>query len=180
MFASSEDAGFPESTEAVLLDAVSQALAELNVFREREGAEIAAEMSRHNGQVAVVALEMELIRDSALAAFQNRLTERLKDLLKGAQVDPQRLAQEAAILADRSDIGEELARLKIHAAQLAVLLDEGGEADEIRSHDDIHADGRDIERPRHRRQCRRYDRRVEVLHEQRAGDDECHHPHPWS
>jgi uncharacterized protein (TIGR00255 family) len=49
-------------------------------------------------------------------------------LLKGAQLDPQRLAQEAAVLADRSDIGEELARLKIHSAQLAGLLDAGGEA----------------------------------------------------
>ncbi len=127
MFAATEDAGFPEGTEAVLLDAVGQALSELNAFREREGAEIAAEMARHNGQVAAVAAEMEAIRDGALAAFQNRLAERLKDLLKGPQVDPQRLAQEAAILADRSDIGEELTRLKIHAAQLAGLLEEGGE-----------------------------------------------------
>ncbi len=127
MFAGSEDSGLAEGTESVLLDAVSQALSELNMFREREGAEIAAEMSRHNAQVAAVAAEMEAIREGALAAFQNRLAERLNDLLKAAQVDPQRLAQEAAILADRSDIGEELARLKIHAAQLAVLLDEGGE-----------------------------------------------------
>ena len=48
-------------------------------------------------------------------------------MAKGIQVDPQRLAQEAAILADRSDIGEELARLKIHSGQLAALLDAGGE-----------------------------------------------------
>ncbi|MGA3188892.1 MAG: DUF1732 domain-containing protein, partial [Bryobacteraceae bacterium] len=50
-----------------------------------------------------------------------------RELLKGIQIDPQRLAQEAAILADRSDIGEELARLRIHAAQLTGLLDHGGE-----------------------------------------------------
>ena len=127
MFAATEDTSLPEGIEEVLLDAASQALNELNAFREREGAEIATEMSRHNGQVAAVALELEAIREGALAAFQNRLSERLKDLLKDVQVDPQRLAQEAAILADRSDIGEELARLKIHAAQLAKLLDEGGE-----------------------------------------------------
>ena len=63
----------------------------------------------------------------ATAAFQNRLLERLKELLHGAQVDAQRLAQEAAFLADRSDIGEELARLRIHSTQLAALLDAGGE-----------------------------------------------------
>jgi uncharacterized protein (TIGR00255 family) len=127
MFAATEEVGLPEGTEAALLDAVGQALDELNSFREREGAEIAAEMVRHNAQVAMVAAEVELIREGAAAAFQNRLAERLKELLKGAQVDPQRLAQEAAILADRSDIGEELVRLRIHAAQLAELLNEGGE-----------------------------------------------------
>jgi uncharacterized protein (TIGR00255 family) len=76
----------------------------------------------------VLAEEMEKIRAGAQEVFQNRLTERLKELLNGVQVEPQRLAQEAAILADRSDIGEELARLKIHASQLAGLLDAGGES----------------------------------------------------
>ena len=100
---------------------------ELNAFRAREGAEIGAEMRTHNARVAAVAEEMERIRVGAAGAFQARLSERLKELLKGAQIDPQRLAQEAAILADRSDIGEELARLKIHSAQLAALLEAGGE-----------------------------------------------------
>ncbi len=70
---------------------------------------------------------MERIRGTAQAAFQARLSDKLRELLKGVQVDPQRLAQEAAILADRSDIGEELARLKIHSGQLGELLDGGGE-----------------------------------------------------
>ena len=49
-------------------------------------------------------------------------------MLGGAALEPQRLVQEAAILADRSDVGEELSRLKIHAAHLEELLDNGGEA----------------------------------------------------
>jgi uncharacterized protein (TIGR00255 family) len=84
-------------------------------------------MAGHNAQAAAAAVEMEAIRAGATEAFHNRLNERLKELLKGAQVDPQRLAQEAALLAERSDIGEELARLKIHSAQLGALLDGGGE-----------------------------------------------------
>jgi uncharacterized protein (TIGR00255 family) len=127
MFAEAGESQTPEGTEAVVLDALSEALNELNAFRSREGAEIAAEIRGHNLRVAAGAEEMERIREGATAAFENRLAERLKDLLKGAQIDPQRLAQEAAILADRSDIGEELARLKIHSAQLAGLLDSGGE-----------------------------------------------------
>ena len=126
VFAANE-ASLPEETEATLLDALAEALHQLNAFREREGAEIAAEMQKHGAQVCASAEQMEEIRTSALSVFHNRLGEKLKELLKGAQVDPQRLAQEAAILADRSDIGEELARLKIHARQLAALLSSGGE-----------------------------------------------------
>jgi uncharacterized protein (TIGR00255 family) len=128
MFLESGEAEPQAGLEAELLDALREALDQLNAFRAREGAEIAAEMRGHNGQVAAAAQEMEHIRAGSTAVFQNRLSERLKELLKGLQIDPQRLAQEAAILADRSDIGEELSRLKIHSAQLAGLLDAGGEA----------------------------------------------------
>ena len=53
--------------------------------------------------------------------------ERLNSLLAGASVEPQRLVQEAAILADRSDITEEIHRLSIHSRQLGELIDKGGE-----------------------------------------------------
>jgi uncharacterized protein (TIGR00255 family) len=118
----------PEGAEAGLMEALEAALGQLNEFRTREGAEIAAEMQRHNASVAATTTEMEQVRETASAAFQQRLSDRLKELLKGAQIDPQRLAQEAAILADRSDIGEELARLKIHSSQLGGVLQAGGEA----------------------------------------------------
>jgi len=127
MFGEAGESQAPEGAEAAVLGALGEALEELNAFRAREGAEIGEEMKGHNARVAAGVEQMEQIRTGAVPAFQNRLSERLKDLLKGVQIDPQRLAQEAAILADRSDIGEELARLKIHAAQLAGLLDAGGE-----------------------------------------------------
>jgi uncharacterized protein (TIGR00255 family) len=124
----SESSEPPAGTESEILEALGAALDELNQFRSREGAEIGREMSGHNTRLIALAEEMEKIRANAQDVFQNRLAERLKDLLKGVQLDPQRLAQEAAVLADRSDIGEELARLKIHAGQLAMLLEAGGES----------------------------------------------------
>ena len=127
MFGEAESTELPGGAEAAMLDALGAALDELNQFREREGAEIGKEMRAHNCRVTAAAEEMERLRANAPEVFQNRLAERLKDLIKGVQVDPQRLAQEAAILADRSDIGEELARLKIHSGQLATLLEAGGE-----------------------------------------------------
>jgi uncharacterized protein (TIGR00255 family) len=53
---------------------------------------------------------------------------RLSELLKGAQVDPIRLAQEASILAERGDVSEELARLRSHVEQFGKLLTGAGEA----------------------------------------------------
>ena len=70
---------------------------------------------------------MEQIRSGATAAFQKRLQDRLSELLRGSNVEPQRLAQEAALLADRSDISEELIRLKTHAAESEELVRAGGE-----------------------------------------------------
>ncbi len=113
MFNEGDESEPPAGAETALLDALTVALDELNVFRAREGATIAAEVRANNDRVASAAEQMERIRGGATAAFQTRLHERLRDLLKGAQIDPQRLAQEAAILADRSDINEELSRLKM-------------------------------------------------------------------
>ena len=70
---------------------------------------------------------MEEIRAGAIPAFQKRLRERLADLLYSTSLDPQRLAQEAALLADRSDVSEELVRLRTHAKQLDAILAGTGE-----------------------------------------------------
>jgi uncharacterized protein (TIGR00255 family) len=117
-----------EAFEATLVELVEQALETLNRFREREGREIAAEILERSAQIRRSAARMEEIRSGALPAFQKRLEERLSELLRGASLEPQRLAQEAALLADRSDISEELNRLKTHAAELEALIRTGGEA----------------------------------------------------
>jgi uncharacterized protein (TIGR00255 family) len=123
-------AGGEEVEEAVakaVLEAAAEALVLLNAFREREGAAIAQEMRQRCRNVCDLVTRMEEIRAGAGAAFHKRLKEKLADLLAGAAMEPQRLAQEAAVLADRSDISEELVRLKTHAAQLDALLSGDGE-----------------------------------------------------
>ena len=113
--------------EQPLLEATAEALDLLNRFREREGAATVAEMRERCVSLGELAEQMEKIRAHATGAFQKRLSERLRELLRGAGLDPQRLAQEAALLAERSDISEELTRLKTHAAQLEKLLSGEGE-----------------------------------------------------
>ena len=116
-------------TEAAkaILETAGEALVLLNAFREREGAAIAGEMRQRCQSVLGLVGRMEEIRAGASAAFHKRLKEKLADLLEGAGMEPQRLAQEAALLADRSDISEELVRLRTHAAQLDAMLGGDGE-----------------------------------------------------
>ncbi len=121
------EAEVDEGVEKALVEAMQEALGLLNAFREREGAAMAAEMLQRCAAIGDMVVEMEGIRSRAVALFHKRLQERLKDLLKGAGLEPQRLAQEAALLADRSDVSEELLRLKTHAAQLERLLTGSGE-----------------------------------------------------
>ena len=115
-----------EVAKAVLA-AAAEALVLLNAFREREGAAMAQEMRQRCQNVGGLVSRMEEIRAGAGTAFHKRLREKLADLLAGAAMDPQRLAQEAALLADRSDIAEELLRLRTHAAQLDAMLSGDGE-----------------------------------------------------
>ena len=115
----------PAGFEAELLNLLEQALSTLNDFRTREGAELVEVMRGHAQAIAATALQIESIRGGATEAFHSRLRERLSDLLGGVNLDPQRLATEAAMLADRSDIGEEISRLKIHARQVEELLTSG-------------------------------------------------------
>ena len=116
-----------EPLSEALTECVEEALDGLNTFRDREGAAIAAEMRERGRRVQDLAAAMEEVRSRATSVFHARLKEKLGELLLGNAVDPQRLAQEAAILADRSDISEEVMRLKTHAAQLLVLLATVGE-----------------------------------------------------
>ena len=127
MLAGEMDSALDNSAEADVLATLADAIAELNRFRAREGAALVDAVRGHNRAIEARAAELDQIRAQAVPLLRDRLEERLRELLRGSSPDPQRLLQEAAVLADRSDISEEIARLKIHAAQLAALLDASGE-----------------------------------------------------
>lgn len=116
-----------ESFEPALVSVLEEALDALNRFRDREGGEMAAEILDRAARIRDGVERMEKIRAGAIPAFQKRLQERLAELLRGPGIEPQRLAQEAALLADRSDISEELIRLKTHVGELDQLVRAGGE-----------------------------------------------------
>ena len=129
--ADGEDQEVGEETSRAVLEAAGEAVAALNVFREREGAATAQEMRQRCENICGLVTRMETIRAGAVPAFHKRLRDKLADLLHGTNLDPQRVAQEAALLADRSDIAEELVRLRTHAAQLDSMLTGDGEVGKL-------------------------------------------------
>ena len=113
-----------EQLEACL----EQALNKLEAMRRSEGQSLSAEMQGILEQIAARTAEIETLAVRVRPAIARRLAERLEELLKGTQLDPIRLAQEAALLAERSDVTEELARLRSHVEQFRKLLAGAGEA----------------------------------------------------
>lgn len=127
VFAADVETDLDEEVSEAVRQATAEAVRILNQFREREGAATAAEMIQRCHAICTLVTRMEQIRVGAVPTFQKRLRDKLSDLLHGAGIDPQRLAQEAALLADRSDIAEELVRLRTHAAHLDDMLAGEGE-----------------------------------------------------
>jgi uncharacterized protein (TIGR00255 family) len=110
----------------IIADAVGAALDELVVRRATEGDALAAELRRLAG---VLRTEVETIARRAPASVarrEERLRERILSILGEGRVDEGRVITEVAIWADKSDVTEELARLRAHLEQFAATLDKGG------------------------------------------------------
>lgn len=103
---------------------LEQALAQLHAMRVEEGRAMAADLAAN---AAVVAQELEQIAartPQVVAAFRTRLTERVGSLLAelGQTLDPATLVREVALFAERTDISEEIVRLRSHLAQFDAIL----------------------------------------------------------
>jgi uncharacterized protein (TIGR00255 family) len=109
--------------ESMLADAVSK----MDEMRRTEGRHLTEELRARLLRISEQTDQVRVLMETLRPAFARRLESRLKDLLNGAQVDSGRLAQEAALLAERSDISEELDRLRSHLQQFTKLLDGAGE-----------------------------------------------------
>lgn len=108
--------------------ATAQAVDNLLAMREREGQSLAADLSARIDRLAELREVILTRAPQVVEEYRTRLTKRLEEIL-GQQnvVDPQRLAQEVAMFADRSDIAEELQRLQSHFGQFREAL-AGGDA----------------------------------------------------
>ncbi|HEX4769949.1 MAG TPA: YicC/YloC family endoribonuclease [Bryobacteraceae bacterium] len=110
-----------------LVEAFAACASELNICREREGAALAMHIVEEISAMEEKTRQMAAIRKGATQKFQERLRERLRELLGGSSMTESRLAEEAALLADRSDVQEEITRLQVHTAELRRIVEAGGE-----------------------------------------------------
>ena len=106
---------------------LNQALQNLEQMREVEGQSLANEMRALLIGISEKTALLDPLVQRSLPLYAQRLKSRIEELLGAGPLEPSRLAQEAALLAERADVSEELARLRSHTGQFASLLDGGGE-----------------------------------------------------
>ena len=115
-----------DAVTPVLEKVLTTAVQALKAMQQREGAALAADLTGHLQTMKQHLAVVEGREKAVVRAYQNRLRMRVAELSEGLEIDPARLAQEVAILAERSDITEERTRLRAHLAQFETMLNGTG------------------------------------------------------
>ena len=123
----SQDALDVEALSPLVKQVVESACDELNKMRDFEGEKLKIDLLT---RMQTIANTVEIISKRAPEVAENyrvRLTEKVKELLSGSEIDETRILQETAIFADKCNIDEELTRLRSHVAQFKAICDSNGE-----------------------------------------------------
>ena len=127
----SEHGPVDEETRRTISGAVERCLAEaiarLDEMRTQEGQALAKELGQRAQKIQEVAAKLEALNRKAQPQYFQLLQNRLQKLLVSVAPEPSRITQEAAILAERSDITEEVTRLRSHIGQFEQMISTGGE-----------------------------------------------------
>ncbi len=111
-----------EALWEALRPALAAALRELQAMRAREGDALAADLRARRERLVDLAGALQAGAAKLPQKFAERLRERLATLTREAPLDPGRLAQEVALMAERLDVTEELVRLDTHLDHLGAIL----------------------------------------------------------
>jgi uncharacterized protein (TIGR00255 family) len=115
------------SAEAAVTAGFADAIAALAEMRRHEGAALARVLSVRLSEIAALAQRAELVPGRRPEAIRARLAEQVATLLaQSDRFDPDRLHQEAILIATKADVREELDRLAAHVAQAQALIEQGG------------------------------------------------------
>src|SRR5581483_637085 len=114
------------STDGAGLAKLEEAITRLNAMRAEEGRGIARELRERMEHLRCASAEVEKYRAAVFRPYLEKVQSRMQELL-GAHADRDRILQEAALLAERSDIREEVVRMQTHVDHFLGLLNAGGE-----------------------------------------------------
>jgi uncharacterized protein (TIGR00255 family) len=115
------------AAEQAVVDGFRQALAELAAMRRREGLTLGTVLKLRLDEMAVLTARAEAAPGRRAEAIRARIAEQVAALIDASsRFDPDRLHQEAILIATKADIREELDRLASHVAQAKRLIQEGG------------------------------------------------------
>ena len=108
--------------ETVVRSAFEEALGNLVIMRQAEGAALARDLNERLSKMSVMVTGMEEAEKAAPIRHRDALLKRLKDAGLNLDVTDERVLKELALFADRADITEEVVRLKSHIAQFSAEL----------------------------------------------------------
>ena len=108
--------------EAIVRSAFEEALGNLVIMRQAEGAALAKDLNERLAKLIVMVTSMEEAEKVAPTRHRDAMLKRLKDAGLNLDVSDERVLKELALFADRSDITEEVVRLKSHLAQFSAEL----------------------------------------------------------
>jgi uncharacterized protein (TIGR00255 family) len=114
--------------EELLLQAARGAIAQLVASREREGASLVAIMDEKLRAVEEAVAKLDALRGPVREEMVANLKRRVAEILAGQALDETRVAQEVALLVDRSDVSEEIDRLRSHVEHFRAVMREGAAA----------------------------------------------------
>ncbi|WP_339409102.1 YicC/YloC family endoribonuclease [Pseudomonas sp. EA_35y_Pfl2_R5] len=120
------DAADPQTLNQSALALFSQALSELKQSREREGSELAKLLNERLDSILEQVVALRELVPLMLAGQRQKILDRCAEMQ--AELDPQRLEQELVLLAQKSDVAEELDRLSTHVSEVRRVLKTGGQA----------------------------------------------------
>jgi uncharacterized protein (TIGR00255 family) len=118
-----EEVGDIEPYWHEMIPIFKESLLELDKMKRWEGEALGKDLQARLESIRQFLREIKHFFPLRLEAYQDRLHERIRSLLSGIEVDPNRFQQEVAFLAERSDVTEEIVRMESHLAQFALLAE---------------------------------------------------------
>ncbi len=113
--------------DAAVREKIGAAIDGLQTMREQEGASLVAQLRTCMERLEAFAVEVDARREDVRTGYFERMRQRMTELTADAAIDPGRILAEAAVMAERSDVAEEIGRLRAHGQHFLQMLEAGGE-----------------------------------------------------